>query len=149
MPARTVTVQHGMRARRDLGADFLQMLVHRLDIGRRHKHGGADCPGWAYGPKDVGGTMAVIAHYQRARADRAPPTISGQAMPWDTWISTSAWVRLVRTCSIAAASTLGKSLATFTLAVHARLAAATWVKSGVGSSDTSGIWFIRAAYPSG
>jgi hypothetical protein len=49
MPSRTIANQNGMGARGYLCADFLQMLVHRFGVHRRHDDGGtnatlgADC----------------------------------------------------------------------------------------------------------
>ena len=72
MPAGAVADQYGVGAGRDLGADFLQMRIHRLGVGVGHDHGRADAALWADGPENVGGNVPVVAHHQRARADRRP-----------------------------------------------------------------------------
>ena len=72
MPAGAVADQYGVGAGRDLGADFLQMRIHRLGVGVGHDHGRADASLWADGPENVGGNVPVVAHHQRARADRRP-----------------------------------------------------------------------------
>jgi hypothetical protein len=42
MPSGTVTHQDSVCARRNLCADFFQVLIHRLGIGNRHDDGRAD-----------------------------------------------------------------------------------------------------------
>jgi hypothetical protein len=42
MPASSIADQEGVRAWRHLSADFVEVFIHRLGIGRRHDDGGAD-----------------------------------------------------------------------------------------------------------
>ena len=72
VPAGAVAEQDGMGARRDLGADLFQMLTHCFGVDGRHDDRGADGAVRADGAEQVGGVMAVVAHHQRARADRRP-----------------------------------------------------------------------------
>jgi hypothetical protein len=72
MPAGAVADQYGVGAGRNFGADFLQMRVHRLGVGERHDHGRADAPFRADGAENVSGGVPVVAHHQRAGADRRP-----------------------------------------------------------------------------
>ena len=72
MPTSAVADQNGVGAGRDLGADFLQMRVHRLGVGVGHDHGRADAPLRADGAENVGGDVPVVAHHQGAGADRRP-----------------------------------------------------------------------------
>ena len=66
MPAGAIEDQHSMRAGRDLGADFGQVLVHGLDVGRRHDDGSADTAGGADSAEQVDGVMAIVAPHCRA-----------------------------------------------------------------------------------
>ena len=72
MPTGAIADQHGMGVGRDLGADLPQGLVHRLGIGVGHDHGGSDGAVGADGAENVGGDVPVVAHHQRAGADRSP-----------------------------------------------------------------------------
>src|ERR1035437_4772645 len=72
MPASAVAEQQAMGARGDLGADFLEMLVHALGVGRGHDDGGAHTTGGADRTIEIDGVMAVIAQHERARSNRRP-----------------------------------------------------------------------------
>ncbi len=64
MPASPVADQDGVRRLGNLRADFLQVQVHRLGIGVRHDHRGADAARRADRAEQVGGGMAVVVHHQ-------------------------------------------------------------------------------------
>jgi len=72
MPAGAVADQDGMGAGRNLGADFLQMRVHRLSVGVGHDHGRADASLWADSAENVSGDVPIVAHHQGTRTDRRP-----------------------------------------------------------------------------
>ena len=72
MPAGAVTDQNSVRTKRHLSADFAQVLVHRLGVDARHDNGGTDASGRADRAEQIGRVMTVVAHHQRARADRRP-----------------------------------------------------------------------------
>ncbi|GAN75774.1 hypothetical protein Apmu_0808_02 [Acidiphilium multivorum AIU301] len=86
MPAGTVEHQHGVRARRNLRADFPKMLGHRLAVDRRHDDGGTNTAFRADGTKQIGGIMAVVAHSQwsaqssSVSSTDAPPIIMSRIM---------------------------------------------------------------------
>ena len=81
MPAGAVTDQNSVRTRRHLSADFAQVLVHRLDVDARHDDGGTDASGWADRAEQIGRVMTVVAHHQRARADRRPNVSMSAFLP--------------------------------------------------------------------
>ena len=56
----------------DLSADHLQMMAHRLGIDLRHDDRRTDGAIWADCTEDISRVVPVIAHHQRARADRSP-----------------------------------------------------------------------------
>ena len=64
MPSGTITDQDSMCAWRDLCADLLQMLVHRLGIDGGHDDCRADSPRVADRAEQVGRVMAVVAHHR-------------------------------------------------------------------------------------
>ena len=68
VPASAVADQHGSGTWCDLSADLAQVQIHRLDVGVRRDHGGADRTVWADGPEQIGQFVTVIAHHQRPRA---------------------------------------------------------------------------------
>jgi len=72
VPTGAVANQYGMGQRRDLGADHLQMVAHRLGIDLRHHDRRADGAVRTDCAEDVGRVVPVIAHHQRSRADRRP-----------------------------------------------------------------------------
>jgi len=77
VPACAVADQHGVRARRHIDADFLQVLVHRLGVDVGHDKGGPHGAVGADGAEQVGGDVPVVAHHKRARADRRPDISMG------------------------------------------------------------------------
>ena len=63
MPTGAIADDHGAGAGADLGADFNEMQVHALGIGRGCDQGGADPARWADRAKQVGVVVAIIAHH--------------------------------------------------------------------------------------
>ena len=63
MPASAVADQDGVRCLGDLRADFLQVQVHRLGIGMRHDHRGADAALRADRAEQISGGMPVVVHH--------------------------------------------------------------------------------------
>ncbi len=80
MPAGTVKHQHGVRARRDLRADFPKMLGHRLAVDHRHDDGGTNTAFRADGTKQIGGIMAVVAHSQWSGTPLCPDIAQGSLL---------------------------------------------------------------------
>lgn len=72
MPAGTIQNKHRMRARRHLGADDLQMLVHRYGVHDRHDNRSGHPTRGAHRAEQMGRVMAVISHHCRPRADPSP-----------------------------------------------------------------------------
>jgi len=79
MPSGSVAGQHGI-ARRDLGADFLEMFVHGLGAGVGRDHGGAHAAVGAEGAEDLGGDAPDVARHRRTEADRGPD-VGAAAVP--------------------------------------------------------------------
>ena len=71
VPAGAVTDQDGMRAWRDLCADLLQVLIHRLGIEGRHHNGRANTTFVADRAQQVDRVVAIVAHHRRARINGA------------------------------------------------------------------------------
>ena len=72
MPAGTVADQDCMCAWRDLCADLLQVLIHRLGIDRRHDDCSANTTGVTNRAEQIDRVMAIVAHHGRTRADGRP-----------------------------------------------------------------------------
>ena len=72
MPAGLIDEQRGVRARRDLGGDFGQVQVHRLDVASGHDEGCALAVLGADRAEDIGGDRSLIFGSARARAALGP-----------------------------------------------------------------------------
>jgi hypothetical protein len=68
MPSGTVTDQDSVRASSYLGADLLQVLVHRLGIGDRHDDRGPDPATRADCAKQIDRVMTIVPHCGRPPA---------------------------------------------------------------------------------
>src|SRR6202035_2028471 len=72
VPSGAVQRQHGKRPLTDPSADFLQMQVHRFEVGVRQHEPGADAPRRADGAEQVGPLIALIAWCCRSAAPLRP-----------------------------------------------------------------------------
>jgi hypothetical protein len=72
VPSGTVADQHGVCARRHLGADLLEVLVHALGVGGRQDDGSALSMRGADRAIHIGGVMTIVAHHGRSRAAFGP-----------------------------------------------------------------------------
>ena len=61
VPSGAIQCQHGERPRAHLRADFLQMQVHRMNIGARQNEPGANAAVWTDGAEQIGRLVALIA----------------------------------------------------------------------------------------
>ena len=61
VPSGAIQCKPGERPWAHLGADFLQMQVHRVDIGTRENEPGANAAIWTDGAEQVGRLVALIA----------------------------------------------------------------------------------------
>src|SRR6202023_3077030 len=72
VPSGAYQRQHGKRPLTDPSADFLQMQVHRFEVGVRQHEPGADAPRRADGAEQVGPLIALIAWCCRSAAPLRP-----------------------------------------------------------------------------
>ena len=70
MPSGAVAHQDGMRAGRYLRADLLEVLVHRLAVGRRHDDRRTYRTGRTDRAEQIDEVVAAVAHRKRTRANR-------------------------------------------------------------------------------
>ncbi len=61
VPARAIDGQHGVCARPDAGADFSQVQVHHLGVGRGQHQRSSGAAGRAYGAEQIGPSVALVS----------------------------------------------------------------------------------------
>src|SRR5580658_947461 len=86
MPSGTIAKQDSVCAPRDLCADLLQVLIHRLSIDTGHDDCCTNCPCVADRAEKVDGVMAVVAHHRGTRADRCPDILQRPLLPHSSFI---------------------------------------------------------------
>jgi hypothetical protein len=77
VPSSSVQRQHGEGTSADLGADFLQMQVHGVDVGVRQHQPGAHAAGRTDGAEQIGPMVTLIARRGGSAAAFCPN--AGQA----------------------------------------------------------------------
>jgi hypothetical protein len=72
VPASAVKRDHGMRTGRDLGADFCQVQVHRMNVDVRQDQRRTNTACRTDGAKDVGPFVSLIPRLTRTAARLRP-----------------------------------------------------------------------------
>lgn len=70
MPSGAVAYQQRVGRDRDLGADLLEVLIHRLGVGAGHDYRRAGTLGRTDRAEQIDGIVAVVAAHGRPAADR-------------------------------------------------------------------------------
>src|SRR6266403_2219964 len=80
MPAGLIEEDDRMRARSDLGCDFLKMQLHGLAVAGRQHEGGAGPAFGTYGTEQIGG-LVLLAHPHLVLAPHLYPCAGRKPRP--------------------------------------------------------------------
>jgi hypothetical protein len=72
VPASAIEEEHGMRADSDVAADFLEMELHRLSVGKRQRQRRALALGRTDGAEEIGALVALVGGLSRPRSSPRP-----------------------------------------------------------------------------